>query len=164
MRIFCEPWDVHFITVNCNSTTDVASSVSVPWVFLPSVVSLWSLQCSSCIQWSFPSHVVISVVLCEKALAVQGVCVRVCGSTCESLSASVFIFVYLKTENTGMVRSELPGYVCKWLHSVKFFSFLYFSLIVGNMFVHHLLTFRLIVLQFGKFGANDNFCVRLIFF
>lgn len=99
---------------------------------------------------------------------VQGVCVCVCVyvSKCESLSANVCICLNLKTENTGMVRSELPRSVCVCvcesdctpLNSFSFLCCLYFffSLIVGNMFVHHLLTFYLIVLQFGKLGLMKS--------
>jgi len=53
------------------------------------------------------------------------------------------VFVYLKTENTGMVRSELPGSVCMCARVSDctpfkpFFLFLCifcFSLIVGECF------------------------------
>lgn len=62
-----------------------------------------------------------------------------------------------------MVRSELPRSVCVCesdctpLNSFSFLCCLYFFLlIVGNMFVHHLLTFYLIVLQFGKLGLMKS--------
>ncbi len=44
------------------------------------------------------------------------------------------LFVYLKTENTGMVRSELPGCVCVSDCTPFKLFFPSFPLIVGNVF------------------------------
>ncbi len=53
-----------FITVNYNSTTDVASSVSVPWVFLPSVVSLYFMECAfAVVTYDGPFQAMLSFLL-----------------------------------------------------------------------------------------------------
>lgn len=153
-----------FITVNYNSTTDVASSVPSPEYFclVWSLYILWSVQCSSRIQWSFPSHVVISVVLCEKALAVQGVCVRERERVC--VNAHNRLLKNWKYWHGTLWTPQVSVCVCvcvfvsdctPFKRSFPLLFFFSFSLIVGNVFTSNF-DFLFDRLSIWEIGANVN--------
>lgn len=71
------------------------------------------------------------------------------------------VFVYLKTENTGMVRSELPRSVCVFVSDCTpfkpFFPFLsIFSIDCGEYVFTSPFDFLFDHLANWETGANDN--------